>query len=59
MLKSPTKIKFTFEVVWCLSNDLNSAQKAEIDDDEGRYIVKILTEKVDNETEEPIHSNVE
>ena len=30
MLKSPTKIKSTFEVIWRSSNDSNSAQKAEI-----------------------------
>ena len=36
MLKSPTKIKSTFEVIWYSNNDSNSAQKAEIDDDGAR-----------------------
>ena len=36
MLKSPTKIKPTFEVIWCPGNDSNSTQKAEIDDSGGR-----------------------
>ena len=35
MLKPPTKIKSTFEVIWCSNKDSNSAQKAEIDDDWG------------------------